>query len=165
VAAALRQNTVIGRNATIQAKGHQIAIELNPKGDASAILDETTRTVHDHAVCGNIAIVTSSHSVDVIAGGVSKLNVVARLVHDLNLADGGTDSVLCIGDRGRAPGNDAELLSHSLSLTVDQASDDPVTCWNLAQAGLRFDLACIEYLTRLRQTTVCLRFDVKGVRK
>ncbi len=163
VAAALRESPVIGRNATVEAKGHEIAIELKPAGDASAVLDETTRVVRAHATSGKIAVVTSSHSVDVIAAGVSKLSVVARLVKDLDLGDGGANSVLCIGDRGRAPGNDAELLSHPLSLTVDQPSADPSTCWNIAEPGLRFEQACLEYLGRLRLTRSGMRFDTKGI--
>jgi hypothetical protein len=164
VANALRANAMIEKHATYEAKGQQIAIELRPGGDARAIFEEASSVVHTHATCGRIAVVTSSHSVDILAGGVSKLNVVNRLIKDLALRHGGRDSLLCIGDRGRAPGNDAELLTHPLSLSVDQASDDPGTCWNLAEPGLRFDAACLDYLNRLSPAKSGLRFDVKGVR-
>jgi hydroxymethylpyrimidine pyrophosphatase-like HAD family hydrolase/D-arabinose 5-phosphate isomerase GutQ len=163
VAEFLRSSSVILRNATVEAKGRQIAIELTPDGDARAVLVEATRAVRLNTICGRIAVVASSHSVDVIAAGVSKLNVVAHLVKTLNLSDDGASSILCIGDRGRFPGNDAELLSHPLSLSVDQPNPDPTTCWNLAEPGLRFDSACVEYLTRLKATKSGLRFDTTGV--
>jgi len=112
----------------------------------------------------SIKLVTSSHSVDVIAPGIDKASVVAHVVKLVGLPDGGADSVLCIGDRGRAPGNDASLLRHPLSLSVDEVSEDPSTCWEIAKPGLRYDLACFDYLMRLRPTKTGLRFDVKGVR-
>jgi len=164
IANGLRDSAVIARHATFEAKGQQIAIELHADGDARAVYEEAARVVRAHAQCGRISVFTSSHSVDVLASGVSKLSVVGRLARELGLSDGGKDSVLCIGDRGRFPGNDAELLTHPLSLTVDQASGDPGTCWNLAEPGLRFDAACLDYLARLRPTKSGLRFDATGVR-
>lgn len=165
VATALCASPLVARHATMEAKGQQIAIELLPGGAAGVVLAEVSRLVRLHATCGKAAVITSSHSIDVIAGGVSKSNVVSQLVAQLGLADGGATSVLCLGDRGRPPGNDAELLTHPLSLSVDEPSDDPSTCWTLAEPGRRFDLACLEYLTRLRPTKQGLRFDVKGVRQ
>jgi hypothetical protein len=164
VVAALKTSSVISRHVVIEAKGSQIAMELQPTGDAAAVFEEATRVVRRTASCGKISIVTSGHSVDIIAAGVSKLNVISRLIRDLGLANNGADSVLCIGDRGRLPGNDADLLCHPLSLSVDEVNSDPATCWTLAEPGRRFDLACLEYLNRLRPTKQGLRFSVKGVR-
>lgn len=159
----LRENQIIQRHATVEAKGKQISLEFHLTGDGFAVLDEASRIVREQSSCNGVSIVTSSHSVDIIARGVSKANVVDDLVSRLHLDDSGDSSVLCIGDRGRFPGNDADLLRHPLSLSVDEASDDPATCWNLAAPGLRFDLACSEYLTRLRPTKMGMRFDVTGV--
>lgn len=163
IAAVLRDSEVIARHATVEAKGKQIALELLPCGDHVALWEETVRVIGQNKVCG-ISLVTSTHSVDVIAPGVSKSNVVHEVLKRLRLTDGGADSVLCIGDRGRAPGNDADLLRHPLSLSVDEVSGDPATCWGIAEPGLRYDLACLEYLTRLRPGKTGMRFDVKGVR-
>jgi trehalose-6-phosphatase len=163
VATALRDSATIIRHATIEAKGKQIALELRAEGDHTALCEEAARVVGRYGVCG-ISLVTSSHSVDIIAPGVNKSKVIEDVVNRLRLTDGGVNSVLCIGDRGRAPGNDADLLSHPLSLSVDEVSDDPSTCWAIAEPGLRFDLACLEYLTRLRPGKNGMRFDVKGVR-
>lgn len=164
IAHALRASATIARHAMFDAKGQQIAIELRPTGDACVVFEEASRVVRACATCSRIKVVTSSHSIDILSGGVSKLSVVDWLAKDLGLPDRGADSVLCIGDRGRAPGNDADLLSHPLSLSVDQASEAPDTCWNLAEPGLRFDAACLEYLARLTPTKSGFRFDVKGVR-
>lgn len=164
VAEAMRISSVLKEHAIFDAKGSQIAIDLLPSGCAKAVLAETSRLVRRHAANSDVAVVTSSHSIDVIAGGVSKLNVVNYLVDQLGLADRGRDSILCIGDRGRTPGNDADMLSHPLSLSVDEVSDDPTTCWTLSAPGRRYDIACLEYLSKLRSTPKGLRFDVKGVR-
>lgn len=69
----------------------------------------------------------SGHSVDVVAPGVSKLAVVERVWQ----AVGVERDVLCIGDRGRWPGNDHVLLTISYSLSADEVSADPAACWNL----------------------------------
>ena len=58
-----------------------------------------TTDVHD------VAVTCSSHSVDIVAAGVSKLNVVRRLRETVS-----DEPILAIGDRGRWPGNDHELL-------------------------------------------------------
>jgi hypothetical protein len=164
VAQALRESTVINQHATVEAKGQQIALQLLPFGDSCAVLTEASRLVLERETCKKVSVVVSSHSVDVIAEGVTKSNILGHLVNQLNLAEAGASSVLCIGDRGRIPGNDADLLRHPLSLSVDEVSDDPSTCWNIAQPGLRFEQACLEYLARLRPTKAGLRFDVKGMR-
>jgi fructoselysine-6-P-deglycase FrlB-like protein/hydroxymethylpyrimidine pyrophosphatase-like HAD family hydrolase len=163
IAKALQGSATIVRHATVEAKGKQIALELLPAGDRTALWDEAVRVVDRHYICG-ISLVTSSHSVDVIAPGVNKANVVDDVVKRLRLSNGGATCVLCIGDRGRTPGNDADLLRHPLSLSVDEISADPTTCWAIAEPGLRFDLACLEYFTRLRPGKTGMRFDVKGVR-
>jgi trehalose-6-phosphatase len=163
VAEALRASATIARYATVEAKGRQISLELKNSGSIDAIYEETTCAVRAHATCGKVVIVTSSHSVDVLAEGVGKRNVVDHVVRELELPGDGADCLLCIGDRGRHPGNDAELLAHSLALTVDEASHAPHTCWSLADPSVRFERACLEYLGRLRPSRKGLRFDVKGV--
>ena len=57
---------------------------------------------------------------------------------------------LCIGDKGEWPGNDFELLSSRYSLSVDEVSSDPDTCWNIASLGIKNSDATYEYLRRLQ---------------
>jgi hypothetical protein len=54
-----------------------------------------------------------------------------------------------LGDRGRWPGNDFDLLSDVLGLSVDEVSSDPLQCWNLAPPGLLGPQAAVYYLDRL----------------
>ena len=80
--------------------------------------------------------VRSRHSFDVLSPAVSKMKLVAWIESEC-LKSQLNASVLRIGDLGRPPGNDAELLASPFGLSVDQVSADPTTCWNLAPAGLR----------------------------
>jgi hydroxymethylpyrimidine pyrophosphatase-like HAD family hydrolase len=162
VAKALQESNTVLRHATVEPKGKQISLELLPCGDATDLLNEAIRLVARYGAWGT-SLVNSSHSVDVIAPGVSKQNVVEHLAKHLRITDGGATSILCIGDRGRPPGNDADLLRHPLSLSVDEVSEDASTCWCIAEPGLRFDLACLEYLTRLRPGKSGTRFDTTGL--
>ena len=100
------------------------------------------------------AIITrSSHSIDIVASGVSKKNVV-RHVQDLV----GHRDILTIGDRGRWPGNDYALLSTPMGLSVDEVSVDPINCWNLAEPGQRGTAVTRMYLSALEPAENGLRF-------
>ncbi|MGS4987512.1 HAD family hydrolase [Roseibium sp. RP-7] len=100
------------------------------------------------------AVITrSSHSIDIVASGVSKKNVV-RQVHDLV----GVRDILTIGDRGRWPGNDYALLSTPMGLSVDEVSVDPSNCWNLAEPGQRGITVTRMYLSALDLAENGLRF-------
>lgn len=97
--------------------------------------------------------VRSSHSFDVIPQGVSKRALVLRLAGDTK-----DSSVLCIGDRGSYPGNDFELLQQPFSLSCDEVSFDPQTCWNFAPAGMRGVQATEHYLRSLTLRTNSFKF-------
>ena len=100
-----------------------------------------------------MVITRSSHSIDIVAPGVSKLNVIDRLKDRV-----GEAPILTIGDRGRWPGNDYELLRGDYALSVDEISVDPATCWNLAQCGQRGIAATLDYLSSLNLDGGALRF-------
>lgn len=97
----------------------------------------------------DLQVVTSSHSVDILRKGVSKLNV----SHELKVLAGIDDnnSVLCVGDRGAMGGNDYSLLSLPMSLSVDQVSGNPNTCWHLAPPGVFGVEGLIYYLRRIEK--------------
>jgi hydroxymethylpyrimidine pyrophosphatase-like HAD family hydrolase len=161
VAEALKSSELVRQAATVEAKGQQITIELLPNGDAKHLFSEVSQLMRRVDNC-NLSIVTSTHSIDILAPFVSKRKVVEHVMAGLGP---GSDpgSILCIGDRGCPPGNDADLLCHPLALSVDEVSADPRTCWNLAMPGLRFDSACLEYLNRLKIGKIGARFDTKGI--
>jgi len=102
----------------------------------------------------DVSITRSSHSIDIVPSGVSKLNVLAQL-RDGGLGDA---PILSIGDRGRWPGNDFELLRGPFALSVDETSVDPATCWDLAESGQRGVAATLEYLRSLELHGSTFRF-------
>lgn len=91
-----------------------------------------------------VKVTRSSHSVDIVAASVSKLNVIDRVRSQL-----GPGPILMIGDRGRWPGNDFDLLRGEDSLSVDETSVDPESCWNLAESGQRGVEATLDYIRLL----------------
>lgn len=84
---------------------------------------------------GGTRVVRSSHSIDILAPGVSKRNLVAAMRSHLGVPDDAP--ILRIGDRGVWPGNDAELLADLDGVSVDEVSADPLAAWNFAPAGVR----------------------------
>lgn len=116
-----------------------------------------------HVILANggddIGVTCTGHSVDVVAAGVSKLNVVRRLRKTV-----GGLPILVIGDRGRWPGNDHELLSEPFALGVDEISADAATCWHLGQPGQRGPTVTLEYLTALRVHDGRVQFEVGSLR-
>jgi hypothetical protein len=161
VAEALKSSELVRKAATVEAKGQQITIELLPNGNTMHLFSEVNQLMRRVANC-NLSIVTSTHSIDILAPFVSKRKVVEHVMARLG-PESDPGSILCIGDRGCPPGNDADLLRHPLALSVDEVSADPATCWNLATPGLRFDSACLEYLSRLKIGKSGARFDIKGI--
>jgi fructoselysine-6-P-deglycase FrlB-like protein len=95
-----------------------------------------------------VKVLLSSHSIDVIAPGVSKRILAERLAELGGAAPQGGEP-LCIGDRGRWPGNDCELLQAPHSLSVDEVSVAPDTCWLLSSPGKKGVQAALEYLAGL----------------
>ena len=91
-----------------------------------------------------IKVVSSSHSIDILAPTVSKLSVLTAMYS--HYFKGTETPILCIGDRGLWPGNDYELLQTKYSLSVDEVSIDSNTCWNIAPAGFRGVQATLSYL-------------------
>lgn len=104
----------------------------------------------------------SGHSVDVVAPGVSKSSVLASVVGG-DPASPDSPEVLAVGDQGDPSGNDAELLSHRHSLSVDRTSPLPHTCWNLAPRGIRGVEATLFYLEQLHVGAGTFRLEPKGM--
>jgi hypothetical protein len=84
--------------------------------------------------------------VDVVLGGFGKSMVVEAVRCLAETPDG---PVVRIGDKGRWPGNDVDLLSDPLGLSVDEVSEDLETCWNFAPAGVLGPQATLYYMDRL----------------
>ena len=106
----------------------------------------------------DVGVTRSDHSVDIVAAGVSKLNVVRRLRETV-----GDAPILAIGDRGRWPGNDHELLSEPFALGVDEISVDSTTCWHLGKPGQRGPTVTLEYLSTLEMHNGRVRFAAESL--
>jgi hypothetical protein len=85
--------------------------------------------------------------VDVVAPSVSKRSVVRQIEKDIGDVE---LKCLCVGDRGRWPGNDSELLMEPYSISVDEVSSSLDTCWNLASPGLSNVDAFLELLRAVK---------------
>ncbi len=152
LAAALRVQPELAESARQTDRPYQITLE------AARVLPESRLWDLAHQVilmagANDVCVTRSSHSIDIVASGVSKLNVVTRLREQV-----GDVPLLAIGDRGRWPGNDYQLLREPYSLGVDEISVDPETCWNLAEPGQRGPAATLDYLRALEGAEGRLRF-------
>jgi hydroxymethylpyrimidine pyrophosphatase-like HAD family hydrolase/fructoselysine-6-P-deglycase FrlB-like protein len=109
--------------------------------------------------CTDINILESSHSVDIIPHTISKqavLKVLEKHLKERNLPS----DILCIGDRGKWPGNDYLLLSTPYSLSVNEVSSDKNTCWNLAKAGIYGPDAIIKYFDRVKYLKAGFKINI-----
>jgi fructoselysine-6-P-deglycase FrlB-like protein len=152
VARGLREHRELQSRAVITERPHQITIE--PTGVmAAAALWAIINDLVSALRMPTIRVVQSAHSVDVLAPGVSKRNVVE---HIWKRAGKAMAEPLCVGDRGRWPGNDFELLAGPHSLSVDEVSATADRCWNLGSPRIRGVDAVKDYLRRLQpHDTAC----------
>ena len=135
----------------------QITLELLTHSAAQKVWEVVQGTISRHG-SPEVAALRSSHSVDILASGVSKSHVVREIRTVIGCSES-SSQVLCIGDRGRWPGNDFALLQEPCSLSVDEVSSDPATCWNLASAKTRCTAALLEYFQGMRFTDGALRIS------
>lgn len=152
IAAALKERPELAVLAKQTNRCWQITLELSRPAPDNRLWDLAHEAVTLAAVPG-VAMVRSGHSIDILAPGVSKVAVLEAVK-----ARVGGASVLAIGDRGRWPGNDYEMLASEFALSVDEVSANPATCWNLASAGQRGPAALLEYLNALAPTEGGVRF-------
>lgn len=104
----------------------------------------------------------SSHSIDIVFGTASKLDVVNVLTRHMRNPNAG---VLRIGDRGRWPGNDADLLDDVLGLSVDEVNPNPIGCWGLTPPGVIGISGTRYYLEAIRWADGEGRLDLTQVRR
>lgn len=118
---------------TLTLRPAQLTVEVKDKQNSELvknIIIDTLKNKYTH----KIQVLESSHSVDIIPTSTSKVSIISAS-RDLLKDKDGKFNFLCIGDRGKWPGNDYQLLATEFSLSVDQVSADPYTCWNLSSIG------------------------------
>ena len=148
----LLHHPALSRIAHQKTRPYQITLNANSHVPSHFLWELASEIVHETASTG-VAVLRSAHSVDVLAAGVNKLNVVDRFRETR-----GDTRVLTIGDRGRWPGNDHQLLREPCALSVDEVSADPATCWHLGQPGQRGPAVTLDYLSALSATAGHLTF-------
>lgn len=153
----LENTFVIKTGAQLTLRVPQITLIPNSKREWSLVRAAALECVA--RLKNPIKIVESSHSIDILAHGVSKVKLVEKC-QKLCAEQSLSKEVLCIGDRGMWPGNDCELLSLPHSLSVDTVSSDFGSCWNLAPAGIRGVQAAVFYMQSLRYVKSALRLQL-----
>jgi hydroxymethylpyrimidine pyrophosphatase-like HAD family hydrolase len=145
--------TIIAPKLNITIRPQQITVE----GDDTYDVHELWRRVLQHLTesqTEGLKVVVSARSVDIVPMKTSKLNLLAalRIVRP-------NSTFLCIGDRPRWPGNDAELLKHDFSLSVDEVEFGSDNAWNLAPAGVLGSAALRYYLKHIAIRTT--HFEIR----
>jgi len=92
-------------------------------------------------------IVRSKHSVDVLEPGITKARIVSHIVSQHGVRP---YEVLAIGDQGAWPGNDAALLEHRYSVSVDYPSRRMDRGWKFAPPHKCQVDATLWYLDRIQ---------------
>jgi fructoselysine-6-P-deglycase FrlB-like protein len=158
VATALKKAIKAPNVAKVTLRLPQITIEPGQNGNPDDLWNLVQHLIYVVADPGVIAV-RSSHSIDVVAPGVSKRSVVNRI---RELVGGNPETpILCVGDRGLWPGNDYFLLGTPHSLSVDEVSLELDSCWNLAEPGCRGLPATLDYLKRLEPSENGLRYRLE----
>lgn len=134
----------LGIVAQVTLRRRQIILE---PGSGTHVVDlwrQTSKLLRRYSL-HNLRAVCSCRSVDILAPGVSKADLLGHMQENYRLSG----PILCVGDQGGKAGNDFELLSTPYSLSVDQVSNDPETCWKLGPVGLDGVERTLYYLNQL----------------
>jgi hydroxymethylpyrimidine pyrophosphatase-like HAD family hydrolase len=142
----LSLNPPLGLKASISVRPFQITLET------AHSVEQLWEVVHGivSRCAPTLQVLRSAHSIDVLDSNASKANVVAEIGRT---TEGRMGEILLIGDKGRWPGNDYALLAGKYSLSVDESSLDPETCWHLAPRGYLGPRATLHYLRSLRRSS------------
>lgn len=160
IAIVLAKDSVIQQQADLECRPHQIKIEIKRNGNAEGLWKYVQQLLYTLDAT-NASLLCSAHSMDIISPGISKQNVVQHVQRMLSPKD----NVLCIGDRGRWPGNDCTLLSNPHSLSVDQCPLNLTYCWNIGPPGFRGVQTTMYYLEQIVKSGGGHKLVLKARRK
>jgi fructoselysine-6-P-deglycase FrlB-like protein len=141
-----RLGDLIEGGATLRAD--QLTIEFASSLDLGRLAAAVREILMESAKCRMLRLVHSTRSIDILTERATKIAVLARVQGSLPTGL----QTLAIGDSGRCPGNDYELLSHPFSLSCDTVSPALDSCWNLLSPGCRGRDGLVQYLSHV---TVC----------
>ncbi len=136
-------------------KGGQMSLRLGAHSSKEKMLAAIWNWISTHGYIGWRAY-CSGHSIDVLTENVGKELVASRVAA---LASCRSDQVMRIGDSGGVEGNDFELLSCGLGLSVQQVSGDRNTCWNFLPRGQAGVEGTLYYLSALVKSEEGVKFS------
>lgn len=140
----LQNHSKLPEMCEIEPRPYQITLTPRVNVPATSVLEITLELAAVNGTPG-ISVTRSSHSIDVLGPGVSKLSVVeACLDHIVEKRDDA--HILRVGDSGKWFGNDLHLLSSPFSLSVADCPMNPLWAWNLAAPGHRGPQAALDYI-------------------
>ncbi|MGE0567418.1 MAG: HAD hydrolase family protein [Bacteroidia bacterium] len=143
-------------NIEMKLRPHQLTIETTDHTNWETI----RKIVQNFAVThsgGELQLLESSHSIDLVVGKkATKMNVVNYCLEHSKKSNK-INNCLTIGDKGQWPGNDFELLATPYSLSVDEVSSHPDTCWNLSAVGYSSSMATLSYLSKIQLKESCFK--------
>ena len=137
---------LIGR-LSVEISQNKYQLSLRPTTPMN--LERLARSVSEllYAVDPLYGVRRSSHSVDVLCSSTSKAVMPPALEQ---FAGVNQNRLLRIGDLGDWGGNDFDLLSEGLSLSVDRVSSRLDSCWNLGLPGAHGPTTTVHYLSALK---------------
>jgi hydroxymethylpyrimidine pyrophosphatase-like HAD family hydrolase len=152
----LSNNTVLSKVAELEECPWQLTAKpLN--GVGICLLWEMINTLSMDFSPKELRVFRSDHSIDIVPISVSKAHVLPKARTYFGLSP--DSNFLVIGDRGNWPGNDCELLAGKFSLSVDESSTNPESCWNIASPYTSHVNATLEYLDMLDIACNGIRFS------
>jgi fructoselysine-6-P-deglycase FrlB-like protein/hydroxymethylpyrimidine pyrophosphatase-like HAD family hydrolase len=142
---------------SIEARPNQLSIEDLPR---DLNVDDVWFAIQKFKQLNDlpIKVLASGHSLDIIPTSASKGVVVEEIA---DMVDTTTDRILRIGDRGAWPGNDHELLSHPLGLSVDQSATTGPGGYRITPSGLRGPGATVKLLRSIETTDDGWRVNIE----
>jgi fructoselysine-6-P-deglycase FrlB-like protein len=147
--------------ADLKIVGGQMSLRLTDNLSKTAITSAIRYWLDENRYLG-WRVFCSGHSVDVLTEKVGKRNVVSKfgslIGADLE------DQILRIGDSGDFGGNDHELLSTGLGLSVAAASPLMTSCWNLLAPDIHGAAGTCQYLSALEVQGGEARFSERFLR-
>lgn len=135
---AIQLHGILPRNSVVKERPMQISIRSD-----NTIATEIISAMNVKRENPKVKVAESDHSTDLLPGNTSKINLIDRM-----WVESGHNNlqILCIGDKGRWPGNDYEMLRTQYSLSVDEVSEDSNTCWNILPKDIQGESGVLEYL-------------------
>jgi fructoselysine-6-P-deglycase FrlB-like protein len=152
---------VSSSQAELKVVGGQMSIRLAGNLSKTAITSAIKYWLEENQYSG-WRVFCSGHSVDVLTEKVGKRNVASKFAHLIG-ADP-EDQILRIGDSGDFGGNDHELLSVGLGLSVAATSPLMASCWNLLAPDIHGAAGTCHYLSALEVQDGGARFSEKFLR-